>query len=308
MACHLLWGRTIMKTLKGIIIIFLGSSFLVGCMYGAVKVTRLNSLKKGMTRQEVISLLDNPVSTCQFNDIEYSLHSVWETVSDTLKGRTSTCYVKYKNGLVDDWGRNDINIQDVETNRRAIFEQSKIGKIEIRFLHFRDLTRWYKPDNKAMQNGYQLYNEELIDFVRNNLEKKGYLIKLGEPISITIPPDSPIGWGGWGNYGYYLAAQPFLKSLQRHDVDAIFLFSIPVLEDYGLSINCFIFDPKTKRLIYFSKTNESRRRVPDTKISESPLGGGKKLVTYSRGYFTESENEFLERSIRNLLVALPKSK
>jgi hypothetical protein len=325
-----------MKTIIRTTIVLFGISFILGCMYGAVRVTKLNSIKPGMNKKEVISLLKPPISTCRINDVEYSIHNVWETISDTTKGRTTTCFVKTRNGSVEEWGRNDISIEQIEKEGKKMFDEANIKKIEIRFIELQDRTRWYKVTNKSVRDGGQLFKRE-VDNIIDKIQKRGYIVEIGESINITFPPDSPLGWGQFGKYRYYLAVQPFLKSLQKQDIDAVILFTIPTIryryvskdgytspydiQIYNtpvysspfnftetndltfLEVLYYVFDLKSKKLLYLDSISGIRNNnylEHSAKVSKNLPPGGRAVFFWN---FTEGENEFLQRIFN---IYLPK--
>jgi hypothetical protein len=288
-----------MKIIKKILMLSILTNMLFGCMYGAVKITNLDSVRKGMTKHEVSTLLGPPITINQTEDAEYLLYSVWEAVSDTFKGKTTTCYVKYINGVVDKWGKNEVNFDQLQKGSRALFDKSGTKIIEIRFIKFIDLTRWYDSSNRAMNEGYQLFTT-LSNSIKQELEQKGYLAEIGPIINVTFPPDSPMGWNPYVNK-YFVAIQPYLDSLQIKNADAILIFIIPTFYDFS----CYLYDLKSKKVVFADTSSGSQSYVID-KVEKYPLdtwGNRKKVITTY--HYTESYKEFLNRLLRTLFLNLP---
>ncbi len=86
-----------------IVVVFLIVAFLVGCAGSSKK---MNKLKLGMTKQEVIEAIGGPNSTSAAGDIEYLRYRL-----NSSSFSADEYYVKLLDGKVDAYGkRGDLNI------------------------------------------------------------------------------------------------------------------------------------------------------------------------------------------------------
>ena len=313
------------------ILIIVVTSLFIGCMYGAVRVTKFNDIKKGMTKQEIISQLGSSITTSLImGDIECLNFSTWETIGDTFKGRTTPYFVMMKNGVVDEWGKNDINIEieQAEKEGTEMFKRAGIKKIEIRLIKFID---W---QGNTPRGGEQLFKEEANRVIKN-IEQNSYSVKLGDIINVAFHTACVYGCGkNNDHYSYYLAVKPLLKSLQIKNVqdrDAILLLVLPKIEYlytspagytspysdprahtlppyYGklqglyteknvivfLKVIYYIFDTKSKKLIYTDSISGKRENNYMEQRSRASPG---QIFSWN---FTESEDIFLQRIFGNI--------
>jgi len=76
---------------------------LVGC---ATMATNINSVQLGMSKDEVIKTMGQPVSTSAIKGTEYLNYSLWEKIDNTgFAGRYVPYYVSIKDGKVIAFGR-----------------------------------------------------------------------------------------------------------------------------------------------------------------------------------------------------------
>jgi hypothetical protein len=88
---------------KRIIIIFLSVAFLLGC---AESFQRINNLKIGMTKQEVIEAIGVPNSISATRNVEYLKYRI-----NTGLFSTDKYYVRLVNGKVESYGQSgDFNL------------------------------------------------------------------------------------------------------------------------------------------------------------------------------------------------------
>ncbi|MGD8449531.1 MAG: hypothetical protein PVJ20_07460 [Desulfobacterales bacterium] len=88
---------------KRIIIIFLSVAFLLGC---AESFQRINNLKIGMTKQEVIEVVGAPDSTSATKNVEYLKYRINTGLFDT-----DEYYVRLLDGQVESYGqKGDFNL------------------------------------------------------------------------------------------------------------------------------------------------------------------------------------------------------
>ena len=88
---------------KRIIIIFLSVVFLLGC---AESFQRINNLKIGMTKQEVIEVVGAPDSTSATKNVEYLKYRI-----KTGLFYTDEYYVRLLDGKVESYGqKGDFNL------------------------------------------------------------------------------------------------------------------------------------------------------------------------------------------------------
>ena len=74
---------------------------LIGCATSGV----INSVNIGMTKDEVIKVMGNPVSVSAKDGTEYLNYKLSETDDDAFMGFTRPYYVRLINGKVDSYGR-----------------------------------------------------------------------------------------------------------------------------------------------------------------------------------------------------------
>jgi hypothetical protein len=88
---------------KRIIIIFLSVAFILGC---AESFQRINNLKIGMTKQEVIEVVGVPNSTSATKNVEYLKYRI-----NTGLFYTDEYYVRLLDGKVESYGqKGDFNL------------------------------------------------------------------------------------------------------------------------------------------------------------------------------------------------------
>lgn len=66
---------------------------------------KISKISMGLTKQEVIELMGNPVSTSAQGSVEYLNYALSETDDDAFMGLTRPYYVRIVNGRVESFGR-----------------------------------------------------------------------------------------------------------------------------------------------------------------------------------------------------------
>jgi outer membrane protein assembly factor BamE (lipoprotein component of BamABCDE complex) len=66
---------------------------------------RINRVSLGMTKEEVISVMGNPVSTSANGDTEFLSYRLSETADEAFAGVVRPYFIRVKNGKVDSYGR-----------------------------------------------------------------------------------------------------------------------------------------------------------------------------------------------------------
>ena len=67
--------------------------------------TQMNSLRVGMTKDEVIKVMGEPLSTSAKESLEYLNYALTETNQQLWGGQTTSYFVAFKNGKVIGFGR-----------------------------------------------------------------------------------------------------------------------------------------------------------------------------------------------------------
>lgn len=151
---------------------------------------------------------------------------------------------------------------------RELFYRSSIIRIEVTFINLRNM------------GVYRYYENSFKGLLVDQLTKKGYSVNPGDVIN------SNISRGGLDLYGtrYYRATEPYLKTIEKPDVDAIFIFIISEIGYRGesrdglsspyhfapferratsdltfLQISYHIFDLKAKERVFAAYTRGYRR-------------------------------------------------
>lgn len=75
--------------------------FLIGC----ATAHKINQVNVGMTKNEVIAVMGQPVSVSATEGVEYLNYRLSETDDNAFYGITTPYYVRIKNGKVDAFGR-----------------------------------------------------------------------------------------------------------------------------------------------------------------------------------------------------------
>lgn len=78
---------------------------LVMALIGCASPGRLNSVQIGMTKDEVISVMGNPLSISAKDNTQYLTYKFFETGLDANNGRKTRYFVRLINGKVDSFGR-----------------------------------------------------------------------------------------------------------------------------------------------------------------------------------------------------------
>lgn len=77
------------------------ASIVVGCATSG----KINGLQIGMTRDEVVAIMGDPVSVSATDGVDYLNYKLSETDDDAFRGWTTPYYVRLVNGKVDSFGR-----------------------------------------------------------------------------------------------------------------------------------------------------------------------------------------------------------
>lgn len=72
---------------------------------GCANSGKINAVQIGMTKQEVINVMGDPVSVSAQSSTEYLNYKLSETDDDAFDGITTPYYVRLINGKVDSFGR-----------------------------------------------------------------------------------------------------------------------------------------------------------------------------------------------------------
>lgn len=84
--------------------LFLVTTLMAGCAPLLHSSTKLNRLNIGMSKQDVLNVMGEPVSTSAANSLEYLTYNLH--VSGHPRGQEYTPhFVRLKNGKVDSYGR-----------------------------------------------------------------------------------------------------------------------------------------------------------------------------------------------------------
>ena len=86
-------------------ILFAVSMIAIISLAACATAHKISQVRIGMTKQEVIELMGQPVSTSATRDVEYLSYSLFETGDDAFFGRTRPYYVRIINGKVEAYGR-----------------------------------------------------------------------------------------------------------------------------------------------------------------------------------------------------------
>ena len=78
---------------------------LVGVFFGCATAYKISTVNIGMTKQEVIAKMGQPVSVSAQGDYEYLNYALSETDDEAFMGWTRPYYVRLINGRVESYGR-----------------------------------------------------------------------------------------------------------------------------------------------------------------------------------------------------------
>lgn len=106
--------------------------FLSGCATSG----KLNNVSIGISKEEVVTAMGNPVSVSAQGGIEYLNYRLSETHDNAVRGWTTPYYVRLVKGKVDSFGR------------AGDFDSTKTPTIKIQ-----------KDENVNVQNSSDLYSE-----------------------------------------------------------------------------------------------------------------------------------------------------
>ena len=107
-------------------ILFVVSMIAMISLTACATAHKISQERIGMTKQEVIELMGQPVSTSAQGDVEYFNYSLSETGDDAFMGWTKPYYVRIINGKVESYGRTgDFNSTKTPTVRIETDEKIK---------------------------------------------------------------------------------------------------------------------------------------------------------------------------------------
>ncbi|MFZ1548827.1 MAG: SHOCT domain-containing protein [Candidatus Nitrotoga sp.] len=84
---------------------YLTTLILLASLAGCATSGKINGLQIGMTKEQVIAAMGNPVSVSAKDGTEYLNYKLSETDDDAFRGWTSPYYVRLIKGKVDSYGR-----------------------------------------------------------------------------------------------------------------------------------------------------------------------------------------------------------
>ena len=85
--------------------LFITISLLILTLTGCATAHKVNNVQLGMTKQEVIATIGNPVSTSAQGNTEYLNYRFSETDDQAFYGLTTAYFIRLVNGKVDAYGR-----------------------------------------------------------------------------------------------------------------------------------------------------------------------------------------------------------
>ncbi len=72
---------------------------------GCATAHRMNQIDLGMSKEEVVQKLGQPVSTGAAQDFNFFYYKFYETALEDFRGIKTPYYVRFKQGKVDAYGR-----------------------------------------------------------------------------------------------------------------------------------------------------------------------------------------------------------
>jgi hypothetical protein len=95
---------------------------LVTIISGCANSGKINNVRLGMTKDEVIKVLGEPVSITAQDDNKFLNYKLSETNNDALRGLTTPYYVKIMNDRVESFGRS----ADIVNSEKPAVDDTKI--------------------------------------------------------------------------------------------------------------------------------------------------------------------------------------
>jgi len=78
---------------------------IVALLAGCASAHKISKVQIGMTKEEVIAVMGNPVSTSAQGNFEYLNYALSETGDDAFMGWTKPYFIRLVNGHVESYGR-----------------------------------------------------------------------------------------------------------------------------------------------------------------------------------------------------------
>jgi len=130
----------------------------IGCATSGV----INGVNIGMTKDEVIKVMGNPVSVSAKEGTEYLNYKLSETDDDAFMGWTTPYYVRLINGKVDSYGRSgDFDSTQKPTLRIETDENIKVQGSGDLYTELRKLKE-LRDDGILTEDEYQAQKKKVL--------------------------------------------------------------------------------------------------------------------------------------------------
>jgi len=132
---------------------------LIGCATSGV----INGVNMGMTKDEVIKVMGNPVSVSAKEGTEYLNYKLSETNDDAFMGWTRPYYVRLINGKVDSYGRSgDFDSTQKPTLKIETDENIKVQGSGDLYTELRKLKE-LRDEGILTEDEYQAQKEKVLN-------------------------------------------------------------------------------------------------------------------------------------------------
>jgi outer membrane protein assembly factor BamE (lipoprotein component of BamABCDE complex) len=130
---------------------------------GCATSGKINAVSIGMTKDEVLKVMGDPVSISAKGNIEYLNYKLSETDDDAFMGWTTSYFVRIINGKVDSYGRSgDFDSTNKPTLKIETDENIKINKLDDFYTELRKLKE-LRDEGILSEEEYQSQKKKILN-------------------------------------------------------------------------------------------------------------------------------------------------